>query len=241
MFVTGATEVINTTTAKIDDLKTTETKVKVDGTKYDLADKVIVVKNYVGTGTEYKEDSLKGTKDTKNSALTTALQDTKNGDTLKLILKDGKVERAYIVNSRLAVVTSKNSTKISVNDNKVGTITVADHEVYEDIAVDDVVVVSVLYADKANDDKGLAIVEKAEVVKGEIDSFEDMKNVKLDDTTYKIYKPDGSEMFTSDIDDAQTTFKSEHVGEELLDAILDGLEQSGEPRVRLCGRGGPGF
>ena len=222
VFVTGATEVINTTTAKIDDLKTTETKVKVDGTKYDLADKVIVVKNYVGTGTEYKEDSLKGTKDTKNSALTTALQDTKNGDTLKLILKDGKVERAYIVNSRLAVVTSKNSTKISVNDNKVGTITVADHEVYEDIAVDDVVVISVLYADKANDDKGLAIVEKAEVVKGEIDSFEDMKNVKLDDTTYKIYKPDGSEMFTSDIDDAQTTFKSEHVGEEFELYLVNG-------------------
>ncbi len=59
---------------------------------------------------------------------------------------------------------------------RMGTITVADHEVYEDIAVDDVVVISVLYADKANDDKGLAIVEKAEVVKGEIDSFEDMKN-----------------------------------------------------------------
>ena len=222
VFVTGATEVINTTTAKIDDLKTTETKVKVDGTKYDLADKVIVVKNYVGTGKAYEKGELTGTKDTDNSALTTALQDAKNGDALKLILKDGKVERAYIVNSRLAVVTSKNSTKISVNDNKVGTITVADHEVYEDIAVDDVVVISVLYADKANDDKGLAIVEKAEVVKGEIDSFEDMKNVKLDDTTYKIYKPDGSEMFTSDIDDAQTTFKSEHVGEEFELYLVNG-------------------
>ena len=65
-----------------------------DGTKYDLADKVIVVKNYVGTGTEYDEGGLKGSKtgdDGKgvNSDLTTALQDTKNGDTLKLILKDG--------------------------------------------------------------------------------------------------------------------------------------------------------
>ncbi len=185
VFNTGAVEIVNAVKADVKDNKSEETKVKIGDTKYDLAERVTVVTNYVGEGDPYTGDQLKGTKDTKNSDLTTALQDT-TGDTLKLLLKDNKVQSVYVTNTVLAVVTSKNASKITVN-NGVGTLEIKDHSIADDLKVDDVVAATVLYKDKATTEGAYAIVTKAESVTGEVSGYKENENVKMDGTTYKIY------------------------------------------------------
>jgi hypothetical protein len=46
VFVTGNTQVVNSTMGKVADNKASETKIKVDGVKYSLADTVEVIFNY---------------------------------------------------------------------------------------------------------------------------------------------------------------------------------------------------
>ena len=221
VFNTGNTTVITGILGDVKDLKDDEAQINIGGTKYDLktsdtaADTVVtVIKNYDVSGqkTGYTTAQVKGSDagDGVNSALTTALKAAK-GDTIKAVTdSDGKVTTIYVTETKLGVVTAKNSEKVSISG--IGTLTIADHEIYDGIAVDDVVNVTVLYKDKATTDGALAIVEEAEVISGEVDSYKGTESVTLDGTTYKIY--DGKAMTTTGLGSKATAaFNGDDLGE----------------------------
>ncbi len=213
VFNTGATEVLNVTKGDIQDNKAAEKKIKVDGTKYDLADTVTVYTNYAKKAVYTKDDktnTIQGVKDKSNSKLTENLMD-KTGDTIKFVMNDdGKIFAAYVVESKLGVVTAKNSTKVTVNG--VGTLTIADHDIYDDIAVDDVVVTTVLYKTSATTDGALVIVEEAETATGDVDRYKDQTSVTIDGTVYKVYG--GTDMTTTNLGSkAVEAFEGKHIGE----------------------------
>ena len=215
VYVTGASEVINATKADIDDLKTTEQKIKVDGTKHNLASSVEVWTNYVdtaeGNGTVYPTAKLKGTS-SDNSQLTKDLQAT-NGDTIKFV-KDssGNIDKIYVVTSKIAAVTAVNSEKVSLN-NSVGTIEIDGNSVYSDIAKGDVVVVTTLYNADVTDEDAYSIVEKAQVVSGEVTGYKGAENVTVDGTTYNIYNETTMLPNIPDSEVAPTTaFADEDIG-----------------------------
>lgn len=218
VFNTGATEVITGTLADVKDNKSDKAQINIGGDKYDLktsetaSDEVVhVITNYVGSGTGYKTAQVKGTS-SSNSALTTALK-VATGDTIKAVTdpEDGKIQTIYVTTSKIAAVTGKNSEKVTMN-NGVGTIKIADNEVYEDIAKGDVVVVTTLYAARATDDEAYTIVEKAEKVTGEVEGYKDAKTVKVDGETYKVYNE--AAMLSAIPDETPVTaFADEHIGE----------------------------
>ena len=220
VYVTGASEVITATKADIDDLKTTEQKIKVDGTKHNLADTVQVWTNYINTvetTTAVPAANLKGTS-SDNSQLTKDLQAT-NGDTIKFV-KDssGNINKIYVVTSKIAAVTAVNSEKVSLN-NGVGTIEIDGNSVYSDIAKGDVVVVTTLYNADATDEDAYSIVEKAQVVSGEVTGYKKgadatkSENVTVDGTTYTVYNKDAMLANIPDAEnDPTTVFEDEDIG-----------------------------
>ena len=184
VYNTGSTQVLNTNCGLIGDQKSSDAKVVVDGTKYDTLNTVKVVTNYdVSNGVDKAaNDGNSGA----NSALTTALK-AANGNTIKFVFdSDGKIATAYVVTSKLATVTAVNSEKVTMN-NGVGTIKIADNDVYSGIAKNDVVVVTTSYKTNAYDDGAYTVVEKAEVVSGTVNGFKGNETVTLDGTVYKIY------------------------------------------------------
>ena len=220
VYVTGTSEVVTATKADIDDLKTDEQKIKIDGTKHNLADTVKVWINYVNTvetTTAVPSANLKGS-DGVNSQLTTDLQ-ADNGDTIKFV-KDssGNIDKIYVVESKIAAVTAVNSEKVSMN-NGVGTVEIDGNSVYADIAKGDVVVVTTLYSANAADDDAYSIVEKAEVVSGEVTGYKKgadatkSENVTVDGTTYTIYNKDAMLANIPDAEEDPTTvFEDEDIG-----------------------------
>ena len=220
VFSTGASDVVSDILANVKDNKEAKARVNINGTKYDLADEVTVVTNYcVDEGVAYNDDTtgkhITGTA-SANSDLTNALK-ANNGDTLKAVTdSEGKIATIYVTTSKIAAVTGKNSEKVTLN-NGVGTIKIADNEVYEDIAKGDVVVVTTLYDADATSEDAYSIVTKAEVVSGEVSGFKantsnTSENVKLDGTTYKVYNK--AAMLNAIPDETVTTyFDNDDIGE----------------------------
>ena len=218
VFNTGATTIVTGTRADVKDQKSTDAKIDIGGTKYDTKDEVTVITNYVGSGTSYDADN--GTS-TANSSLTTALK-ASNGDTIKAVTdpEDGKIQTIYITASKIAAVTGLNDEKVTMN-NGVGTITIADNEVYDGIAKGDVVVVTTLYNSSASNEDAYSIVEKAEVVSGSVESFKEKENVKLDGTTYNIYNK--TDMLGTIPDQTVTTsFADDDIGEDFDLYLVNG-------------------
>ena len=228
VFVTGNTQVVNSTMGKVADNKASETKIKVDGVKYSLADTVEVIFNYNEEDVDsksYTDAALKGNSST-NSALTTDLKKP-NGNTIKLLLDDNKVTRIYVTEYALAKVTAKNSEKVSFN-NSFGAVDIEDNDLYEGIAKNDVVVISRLYNSAA--DKGYTIAKKAEVVTGTVNGFKDTESVTVDGTVYKIYnKVDTLEAVK---DTAIEKFADKHIGEDfdlyMVNGYVAGAVQTSE-------------
>ena len=216
VFNTGATTVINATKADIGDQKSDDAKIKVDGVTYDTEDTVTVVTNYNGTGTGKVAND--GTDD-DNSTLTKALKKT-NGDTIKFVCNDeGNIYAAYVVETKIAAVTAINSEKITMN-NGVGTITIADNDVYEGAARGDVVTVTTLYASDVTGDNAYTIVEKAEVVSGTVEGYKtttadgktSYENVTLDGTAYTL-KDKATLLGTIPNQTVTTIFDDDDIGE----------------------------
>ncbi len=236
VFPTGETEVVRATMADVQDNKVAnEAKIKIDGTKYDLRayenskGGVNVYTNYKATPAVYGKaagDLFKTTDD--NSQLTTDLKKV-NGNTIKLVINDGEVTDIYVTTSDLAVVLAKNSEKITLNNN-FGSFKIDDNDVYEDIKKGDVVVATRLYNDDA--DKGYTIVEKAEVVTGEVSKYKTTtkdkvttyNTVTVDGETYKIYNE--VKLFNSGLgSDAVQEFKDK-IGEEFDLYLVKGFARA---------------
>ncbi len=202
VFVTGATNVVNDIRGNVKDEKTTNARININGTKYDLDTSVDVYTNYFEDPVTYSGSQLKGNS-TTNSALTTALK-AKTGDPIKVVVDadNGKVNKIYITEYRLAAVTAVTSDKITLNNN-VGTLDIADHDVYDGAARGDVAVVATLY-DKVGEDKSFTTVAQAEVITGTMSGFKGTESVTVDGTTYKIH---GDTLMLSAIPDKDVTRK----------------------------------
>ena len=209
VYNTGATEIVTGTMGDVKDQKSTDVKINIGGTKYDTADTVTVVTNYGADSQDY--DATNGTT-AKNSDLTTALQKS-NGNTIKAVVDpdSGDIETIYVVASKIAAVTAINSEKVTMN-NSVGTIVIADNDVYSDIAKGDVVVVTTLYKSSATTDGAYTIVEKAEVISGTVNGYKGTETVTLDGTAYTLFNK--TSLLSAIPDETVTTaFGDDDIGE----------------------------
>lgn len=194
-FNTGATRVVRSQLSKIKDAKDNKVEINIDGVKYectDIANKdeddVLLVTNFVGTGTATSAKSVGN----DNSALTKALKKN-SGNPIKVVFDDnGKVNKIYLTETYVAAVTAINSTNITLN-NGVGILKIEDHDIEEDLKKGDIVTVTPLYSLTYSDSDCVATVKKAEVVSGELTAFKDQENVVVGGKTYKLnYKNDSA-------------------------------------------------
>ncbi len=216
VFNNGETEVVNVTVADINDDYGEAGKVEIDDVEYDVTSAtsgVLINTNYGASTTP-----ANGT-----TANVNAIEGLSNetGDTVKFILNDAnEIERAYVVTSKIAAVTAVNSERVTMN-NGVGSIEIADNDVYEDIARGDVVVVTTLYKDDATDDGAYTIVELAETVSGEVTGFKGTENVSVDGTAYNIY--DEMSLLNAIPDETPTTtFTDADIGEDFTLYLVNG-------------------
>ena len=229
VFNTGATDVITATQADVKDQKSDKAQINIGGDKYDTEDSVTVVTNYVGEGTPKSATNGTDAGDGDNSDLTKALK-AANGNTIKAVTNPdtGKISIVYITTSKIAAVTAVNSEKVSMN-NGVGTLVIADNEIYDGIAKGDVVVVTTLYNTDNTADNALTIVEKAEVVSGTVNGYKTVttpstayENVTVDGTVYNIYNKD---VLLNAIpgETVTTTFDDEDIGETFDLYLVNGF------------------
>ena len=130
-------------------------KIKVNDTKYDLADTINVYENLNDTATKV----ISGVADFDSKLK------TDSADAIKLVLNaQGKVVSAYTTHVDFYQVTGLTSTKISLAGK--GTIDIDDQlSLDENVAVNDVVALTTLYAPYGDDD-AYNVIEKADVVSG---------------------------------------------------------------------------
>ena len=209
VYNTGATQIVTGIMGDVKDQKSSDAKINIGGTKYDTADTVTVVTNYGAASSDYAADNGATA---KNSDLTTALKQA-NGNTIKAIVDpdSGDIETIYVVASKIAAVTAINSEKVSMN-NGVGTIVIADNDVYSDIAKGDVVVVTTLYNTDATDDDAYTIVKKAEVVSGTVNGYKGTETVTLDGTAYTLFNKSAL-LNAIPNETVTTTFSDDDIGE----------------------------
>ena len=181
VYVTGETTVYNV--IKDDIQKVTASKIKFNDVEHDWVAGGSIVYNY-------------GAKDatTMTKANLDALK-VASGDTIKFIENDnGKIARAYVVESSISKLTAVSASKISIQG--VGSIEVKDNTVYDKAAKDDVVVYTKLY--KSNKDDATFVVTKADTVTGKVKSFNGLEKVNVDGTSYSI---DKTELVSSKLPD----------------------------------------
>jgi ribosomal 50S subunit-recycling heat shock protein len=184
----GETEVVIATSNDIKSATdyTTAGKIKVNGTEYKVAtpaaNDTLVIKNY---GAESAVTAHGANADALTASAKAAFEglSAQKGDTVKFILNDdGKVVKAYVISSKLGTVTAVSSDKITISG--LGSIKIADNEVYSGAKKDDVVVYTKLYKSATAD--AYVVVKAAESVSGKVTGFKGTEKVTLDGTTYKI-------------------------------------------------------
>ena len=197
VYVTGETTVYNITKNDLQTQKDAGT-VRFGDKNYDVAGIVATAAKPVEYLNINSGADKTGTtsKDMTAEQVATAFNNLKatSPDTIKFICNDnGDIVKAYVVTYKLARVTAVNSEKISIN-NSVGTIKIADNDVYKGIAKDDIVVVSTLYNSDATNADAYSIVTKADVVEGKLTGYKTsstgavkvVKQVSVDKTTYDV-------------------------------------------------------
>ena len=181
----GETEVVTATADDIKDASSYKTagKIKVNGVEYEVAipaaTTTVLVKKDFGA-----QDNVTAGATTAVAAKTAfSALSAQNGDSVKFILNDdGKVEMAYVVTAKLGTVTAVSKDKVTISG--LGSIKIADNEVYSGAKKDDVVVYTKLYKSATAD--AYVVVKAAESVSGKVTGFKGTEKVTLDGTTYKI-------------------------------------------------------
>ena len=219
VYNTGATQVVTAVMNDIKDQKSSDAKINIGGTKYDTKNSVEVFYNYqAGSVTKAANNGNSGA----NSALTTLLKQQTN-DTLKFVVddEDGKIEAVYVTEYMITNVTAVTSTKVTLKG--VGTLTIADHDIYSGIAKDDVVVYNWLY--DADKDDAKFVVTKAETVEGKLEGFKYdggvYNNVVVNGTTYPIDTPAATLISVSD--DSYSTLAGSNIGDTVKVYLLNGM------------------
>ena len=225
VYVTGETDVVYATSNDVKESGTaTDGKIKINDTKYDVAaitataaaaaseGPVVVITNYGGY------DDVKAATTTDAEAKFVALG-KQNGDTIKFILNDdGEVAVAYVTKTVLENVTAVSSAKVTISG--LGTIELKDNDVYSGIAKNDVVAITRYYDTTAAD--AYTVVEKADVVSGEVTSFKANESVTIDGTVYKIYNKSATMPSTVGGESGIQAFTTSHIGEKVDLYLVNG-------------------
>ncbi len=213
MYEDGSTETVIATSDDIDTADSGE--IEINGTDYDVAT--------IADGTTVVVYNQGGYADVKTASGTSAESifeglKAQNGDTIKFILNDeGEVTKAYVTQTKLGTVTAVSSSKVTISG--LGTIEIDGNSVYSDVAKDDVVTYAKYYNTTLAD--AYVVVEKAEVVSGEVTSYKGAESVTVDGDVYKIYNKanmPGSVAGESGI----TAFDSDIVGETVDLYLVNG-------------------
>ena len=224
VYLTGATSVVKATANDIKDASsyTTAGKIKVNGTEYKVAaaantSDAVVVKNF-GASTVAAASADEAGMKAAFSALS-----AQKGDTVKFILNsDGKVCKAYVTETTLSYISSVNSEKVTVNG--IGAIKKADNIIYADAAKNDIVTVTAMYP---TGDNRVYVVEKADVVSGEVKGFKNVdatktESITLDGTTYKVYNKAAMPSTLANKDNVKTVMANSLIGEKFDLYLVNG-------------------
>lgn len=233
VFNTGKTNVLHATKSLVKETKNNKALLNIDGTEYDVAAGVEVITNYrVNAKDTYTSDQITAGSSSAGSTFNKALK-AANGDTLKVIFDDdNKIVKVYVLESQLRVVTAVSSDKVSIAG--VGALEKDKNDIYEDVAKDDVVVVTTMYESTGNatDDNAFTVVEKAEVVEGELTKWKTNENVTVDGETYKLYhstyaktgnSADFSDLVTGNISKSENKVDDDLVGKDVALYLVNGF------------------
>ena len=187
----GETEVVIATSNDIKSATdyTTAGKIKVNGVEYEVAipaaTSPVLVKKDFGA----QANVLAGATTAAAAKAAFSALSAQNGDSVKFILNDnGKVEMAYVVTAKLGTVTAVSKDKVTISG--LGSIKIADNDVYAGVAKDDVVTYTKLYNATLAD--AFVTVTKAETVSGKVTGYKSAtatttEKVTMGGTTYSIY------------------------------------------------------
>ena len=213
VYVTGTTKVINTTRDDIDD-KTDGKKIKIDGTKYEVAS---IAKNAVYTVYNLNSDTTaKADLSAEAAASEFVKLNTQSGSPVKFVCDDnGKIVRAYVTDSTINKVNAVTSTKVTLNS--IGGLEKEDNYIYDDAKKDDIVV-----ATKQFNDAKYTVV-KAETVTGVLKGFTEDKSkftkVNIDGTVYKIDNKKLNDLS----DDCVTKIEDSDIGSTVTAYMINGM------------------
>ena len=167
MTLSGETSTFTATLSDIGD-DTSTGKLKVGDSTYSTDGMYININTNAITGKANSAAEFTDTYSIRSDIITIpATQGFKqdSADTVKFIVEDGKVTDAYITHVNFYKVTGLTSNKITMAI--LGTLDIDDSVVVaDDVAVNDIVAVTTLYAADAADDDAYTTIEKADVLEG---------------------------------------------------------------------------
>ena len=220
VYVTGETKVINTTRDGIDE-KSDGKKVKIDGTKYEVA---AVDAKDSSTKTTYavmnlgaaSDLTVTGDKTADEMATTFATLNAQSGSPVKFVCNsNGKIVKAYVMDSTINKVNAATSSKVTLNT--IGGLEKEDNYIYDKAAKDDIVV-----ATKQFDDVKYTVA-KAETVTGELKGFvsntTSTSKVTIDGTTYKV----NNKKLNKLNDDCTDKVQDSDIGSEVTAYMINGM------------------
>ena len=177
VYATDKNEVmVKTTIGKIDDVKTSDKKIKVDGTeyKYDDATLTVIDENYNSVASANTVDKLKYNANVYDQASTVYLVSNN---------ADDKIDVAIVIPATVAKVTYLGSSSLTLSGT-IGSIDTDDIVLGDGIAKGDYV----LYTAAAANGMQKATAEKVDVITGKVTSIKDTTSVQVDGTWYKQSK-----------------------------------------------------
>ena len=222
VYVTGTTKVINATLDDVDG-KTDGKKIKVDGTKYEVAslakDAVYVVNN-LGAGKNATVEE-KNAGDAEKSAKLFAALGTQSGAPIKFVCDDnGKIVKAYVTTSTINKVNATTSSKVTLNS--IGGLEKEDNYIYDGAKKDDIVVATKQFSDAKY------TVTKAETVTGVLKGFTKddsaFTKVNIDGTVYKIDNEKLNKLNDDCVDKIEDSDIDSTVTAYLIDGMVGALE-----------------
>ena len=222
VYVTGTTKVINATLDDVDG-KTDGKKIKVDGTKYEvapLAEKAVYVIYNLGAGkdlsvpAESKDDAAK-------AATLFAALGTQSGAPIKFVCDDnGKIVKAYVTTSTINKVNATTSSKVTLNS--IGGLEKEDNYIYDGAKKDDIVVATKQFSDAKY------TVTKAETVTGVLKGFTKdgsaFTKVNIDGTVYKIDNKKLNKLNDDCVDKIEDSDIDSQVTAYLINGMVGALE-----------------
>ncbi|CCY27072.1 unknown [Firmicutes bacterium CAG:114] len=185
--VTGNTTVYNITKGDLQDTAT-KNKIKFNDKEYKVAaatnEKVEAINYNYGNTTKTVATSSADFNSYK-SAFDSLKADS--ADTIKFIVKDGEIVKAYVVETQFAEIVSINSTKLSLSGgvNKAGLV-IEDNSVYEGAKKNDIVAVQKLYSDD------YYVISKADIVESTVSASKSNTEVKIDGNYAKLCTTTGT-------------------------------------------------